>query len=472
MENSVDKIQPSVPYSPAGLDFKRILAISFRRRWLILAIALPILIVATVGTIRSTDMVTASSRVMIEANDTDELMYRSGRSDFTEILATAAQISMSIPVADKAATALMDSIPLLAEDDPDFQGEITQADLRDALLSGVDCGPVGESRIMRIAFSAPNPRFSLMAVDAITEAFIQYSVDRVRNKKAIGYFDEQIADTHSEIDSLLTVRAEILNSSEYSTFKISAQTESNHTRVLELDYQRARSARSGLQAKYDGFVKAMQENPDFVPVNEGGRFPLLVDRKMAVEAAKKELAALRNRYQESFALVQDQIATLATARDALREEQQNFLRDLRIQLEEASMREAIFAKAIQDRQTALLTFPAIERQVDSINLLIDTKRDLLKSLQVRRGEARLRADTDRRISNIIPLDTPSLDLEVAGSKKVLYLALAGFFAIALGLMAALFVDSQDHRLYDQREVEHYLQIPVMGSISDAVEIKD
>jgi len=468
----IQKHQQLSIVTSAALDFKSILAVSFRRRWLIAAIAVPIVLLAAYGTLSSTDIVTASARVLIESNNSDQLAFRSNREDITEIIATASQVGMSIPVAGIAAVALLDSMESLSQEDPNFSGEITQQDLTDALLGGVDCGPVGESRIMRIAFSDPNPKFCLMAVDALTEAFIDYSVEASKKTKALDYFDEQISNAHAEIDSLLGMRANILNLSHYSILETSAKTQSNYSGVLDLEYQRAKSRMVSLKSKLEGTQKAILENQDFVPVTDGPRYPLLIQRKIAVEEAKSKLADLRTKYTEDFALVQRQLSILATQRQALNDEQSNYIVDLEIQLKEADFAVESFSTAIQDREDFIRTFPDVQRQVDAINLKIDAKRDYLRSLQVRRGEYRLRADTDRRISNIIALDKPTIDMTVAGSKKALYLILASVFALALGFMTALFVDTQDHRLYNKRQVEQHLEIPVMSSISSSLEFKE
>jgi capsular polysaccharide biosynthesis protein len=56
-------------------------------------------------------------------------------------------------------------------------------------------------------------------------------------------------------------------------------------------------------------------------------------------------------------------------------------------------------------------------------------------------------------------------MRVAGSKKFLYLMLASMFAVALGFLSALFFENQDHRIYDRRQAEQALEIPVLGAIS-------
>jgi len=75
----IQKHQQLSIVTSAALDFKSILAVSFRRRWLIAAIAVPIVLLAAYGTLSSTDIVTASARVLIESNNSDQLAFRSNR---------------------------------------------------------------------------------------------------------------------------------------------------------------------------------------------------------------------------------------------------------------------------------------------------------------------------------------------------------------------------------------------------------
>ena len=463
--------QPVRAHTGRAVDLKGILSIVFRRRHIIFSVVLPIIFIATIGTLRSTDVVTARSRVLIEASMAGELSYRSGNENYDEIMATAAQIVMSVPVSEKAATALLDSVSVLAVDDPEFAGEITVTDLRDVLLGGVDCGQVGESRILNIAFSDANPRFSLMAVGALTDAFIEYNIESGKNLNATSYYEEQIALVHAEIDSLMAIRAGILNDSGYSTFRFLAQTESNFSSVMDLDYQRAKSRRMSMEESLRGVRAAIKTDPEFVPITDEHHYPLLIGAKSELMEARTKLAELQVRYTEDYGLVTRQEQLVEVALQVFFRERDNFVRKLEIRLDEAFQVESVFNQARAENIEALANFPDIEMRVDSINLQIDTRRELLKSLQLRRGEVRLASETDVRISNIIRLDEPLIEMSVTGGKKVLYLMLATVFAIVLGMMVAIFIENQDHRLYDIEQVETRLEVPVIGAISAARKIK-
>ena len=114
-------------------------------------------------------------------------------------------------------------------------------------------------------------------------------------------------------------------------------------------------------------------------------------------------------------------------------------------------------------------YPEIARQIKSIDVTIETQMDLLELMQTKRGEVRLKSATDSRVSNIVPLNKPTISGFVIGSKKAIYLSLATIFGLVLGLIAALFIDSQDHRIFDKYQVQEYLELPVLGSISKTEE---
>ena len=96
-----------------------------------------------------------------------------------------------------------------------------------------------------------------------------------------------------------------------------------------------------------------------------------------------------------------------------------------------------------------------------------TQLDLLESLHLKRGEVRLKAESDQRVSSVVSLNDPSINFDVAGSKKIIFLMISGILGLVLGSVAALLVDAQDHRIHDRRQAEQYLELPVLGAISPA-----
>ena len=458
-QSNSDRTPPSA--SAAGrYDAKEILSIIIRRRWLILAIVVPIILAAFIGTLRTTSSVTASTLVMVEPRQPENPTLGGGSINDDVVMSTAAQLAMSIPVAEKAAAALIDSIPGLAENDMSMQGLDSEVDLMGALLDGVDCRQREESNVLQITYSHQNERFSLLAVGALTTAFIDYNIERRQNPRAINYYTEQIRSVQTEVDSLMTDRAVVLNSAGISAFTDNPTASVNQIRFLEQEYFRARSNRLGVEARLNQLEKVIIEDPEFVPRDDNLR-----GLKNTYEGRLAKLADLKSRYNEGAPQIESQKELIASARVDLDRGRRDHVEWLSLQLEESRSIEEALREAVELQQAGLNDYPEVARKVDSLNLQIKNRQELLGSLQFKRGEVRLKSGSDLRISNIIRLNDPSIESVVAGSKKVLYLGLAVFFGLALGLICAMLVDNQDHRVYSPRQVEQYLDTPVLGAVS-------
>lgn len=444
---------------------KEVLAVIIRRRWVILGVAVPIIVVSSIGTMRSTDLVAASARVLIEAGQPENPTLSPNRVDYDVLMSTAAQIGMSLPVAQRAAVALMDSLPAIRAEDPRVPAVRNRKQLEGILLGGVDCSQVGESNILSIAFRHPSPIFSLSAVGALVDAYIAYGFESQQNLTAVDYYTDQIRMVQADIDSLMTLRSVLRREAGYSGLQVNAAAGINQIMALEQDFIRARSRREGIEVRLQGLLDAVAADPDYVPGSRAQENQNLVGLKSRLDEMKIALAELRIQYQEDSEWVRRQKELIEEARNDLHRERENYVADLRISLEEARQTEAVFSRAVTAMKAGIENYPDIERQIESLDLQIGTQRELLKALQLKRGEVRLKAQSDVRVSNIVLLDAPAIQMQVAGSKKMLYLGLAAAFAVALGFITAMFVETHDHRLYDPRNAEQVLEVPVLAAIS-------
>lgn len=467
MQYSIDRPRQVQQSAPHQLGPRHLLSVLFRRRWTVLGVALPIIVVATVGTLRTADSVTAAARVMIQARQPESPTFDNVQPDYTLLMSSAAQIGMSIPVADKAAATLLDSLGLIAKLHPRLAAVRGRQELRDLLLAGVDCSQVGESSILRIRYKHTSPEFALVAARAMMNAYIDFTIESQQNLQAVVYYDEQIRFVENGIDSLIQRRSEFRDEGGFSAFAANAQAAITQVYSLEQDLARARSRREGLQARLEQLEAAVRTDPDYAPAFGAGQSAIVVGLKNRLEDLRAKLEELRTQYTDDAEWVHRQRALIEEARMAFRRERDNYIRDQQIDLAEAVNAERSYAEAITSLKAQLVGYPKIEARVDELDMRITTQRELLRSLQVKRGEVRLKAQSDSRVSSIVVLNQPVIETIVASSKKMLYLILASFFAVALGVIGAFFLDNQDHRLYDRQQVEAVLEVPVLASVSDA-----
>lgn len=446
---------------------KEILAIIIRRRWVILGVVVPIFLLAFLATLRSSSTVTASTRVILETQGPESPSFGSQKVDYDVLMSTASQVVISIPVADMAAEALWDSIPSLMEYFPDFALLQNEGELRDLVFESVDCNQVGETNILEISVTHPSARFSMAAVSAITTAYMEYNILRQRNQPAVQYYSDQIDNVMAEIDSLQEVRASILEEFGLIAFDKSAQSNTAQIVEIERQYFTEQAHRKSLETMLSSIKEVSELEPRFFPQSEdmNGQELFVINRMLDEE--ETQLTKLRQQYQDDSEWVKRQEAVVNELREKFSKARANLISDMQIQLDISRSKEAAYKTAIdQQRQRAAL-YPEVNRQLSSVDVNIETQMDLLELLQTKRGEVRLKAASDYRISNIIPLNQPSISGFVGGSKRAIYLILATMFGLVLGLILALFLDNQDHRIYNKFELQEHLEIPVLGAITKA-----
>ncbi len=449
------------------MDLRSLVEVLIRRRWIILLVALPVILVAVVGTMRATQMFRARTTLMIEIGGAQNPRFYERAQNLDMILSAAAELAMSSPVARLAAEALEDSIPSFKRDYPEWFANVNNvADLKVVLNEGASSTHVGESNLLNLSYAHPDPSFALVGAGALADAFMLFNVRTKRNSPAVSYYTEQIDQTRSEIDSLMAIRTALLDETGVLGIQEDIRGSINQIRGLESEYFRTRSTRVGLEAELRGLQAAIAADPDFVPSATNNfaaslnRFKADYDTKVAI------IAELSQRYTDDSVWVQRERDQLELIRDEMYRERERYLQTLRVELDQARAVEESYLNA-QDTQIAGVSgYPAVRGRIEVIDVQLDGLKTLLQSLQLKRGEVRMASNSDIRITDAFLIEEPTLDMAVGGGRKMLYLIISVVLAIALGLVAAFFVESNDHRIYDRRRAELYLDVPVLGSLPD------
>jgi uncharacterized protein involved in exopolysaccharide biosynthesis len=161
------------------------------------------------------------------------------------------------------------------------------------------------------------------------------------------------------------------------------------------------------------------------------------------------------------------LGLISEARQVLKTERKYYISELEIELAEVEGQEEALREAVEEQTKSLVDYPRVQRLLTSYNLQVESRRDLLEGLQFKRGEVRLKASGDQRISNLVMLSGPTINNKIGGSKKILYIGVAFIFAFILGLIIAIFIDNQDHRIYNRRQASQVLDVPVLGTLSSS-----
>lgn len=451
-----------------GLVPRDVVFVLFRRRWILLAIALPIIIMGTLGLLGRTKTSTAATRVVVEFLNIDRPQWNvSGRNiDFDRELSTLANIAMSVSVADEAAVALKDSLTVIQGLNENLAKVQTQADLRDLLLGGLDVNVVGESNILEFRHTDPNPRIALMAAGALRTAFVHYENFGRRKRGAVAYYEEQINAVKVRIDTLLTVRGQILGEGGFTSLEDELRYSTGDAAESANTLRKVQADREQLQAEYNLLLGYLDRDPREFPAGQDqSRASTLVGWRDLVGKQEDALNSILSVHTDDSIPARRQRALLERSLERLRAEEVAYVESLRLALEGTTRREETIRAQLEAIQSNNRRLPEIYQKVSILDSEIKSLRDLLEDMQGKWGEVRMNEMADDRVSNIIVLTEPELIRALGGGKSAVYMAMIAVLALALGIVGAFVAESADHRVYVPREVEDKLKLPVFASVT-------
>lgn len=457
--------QQVVPGKTTGsdLDLKSLLSMLIRRRWVILGVALPIIVVSSIVTLRATDKIIASARLMIIGRQPETPDFVRGNINWDLEMSSAAQVVMSLPVARLAAASLVDTLKAMAEADPTFPVFNSKEEILNAIAGEIDCSQVGESNILNVNYSHTNSAFTLMVVKHVIDAYMQFTIKSQQNLPAVQYYMDQIDDLHVEIDSLFQKRVDIMERAGIQAMAGNTSAVLAQIRQLETSALQTRADRQALEARVSSIEAAVLSDPFYVP-DLGDR---VVSQTLQEHAddLRTQLADFRSQLKEGSDRITNKERQLSEIWKEIARERDDYIRGLRIRIDELSQREKAYFESILTQESAIEGYPDVQRHIEVIDVQITSQLDLLKAMEMKRGEVQLKAGADIRVSNIFPLDEPFVIKSMVGSRKSIYLATAALLALVLGIITGWFIDNQDHRIYDRSQAVNALDVPVLGAIS-------
>jgi uncharacterized protein involved in exopolysaccharide biosynthesis len=448
------------------LGVRDLVYVTFRRRWVVLAVWLPIIAFGVLGLYRQTGAFVASSTVMLELSEPSAPQNRGTvRSDeYDRAISTYANLGMSVPVAQRAASILADSLDVLVSIDPGYARlrEDNEA-MFEFILDNLSISRVAESNLMTIQSSSPYARASLMVNRAVRDAFLNYTANTARRAEAVVYYEEQLSQIRATIDSLLAEREAIA----LATGLADPLTDGRNTLQLQTSLQAQRfeleSQIAYQESQLDNLRAVIAGNADFVPTDVSGSN--LVGQRARLDDALAELTRLRTVHPEESPPVQRQMEQVVALRKTFRRSLGDYvdareieLNSMRTQLAEVN---AQLAEVEQDARK----LPNVRRRLTLIDAQVNAKTKFMRDLQGKLGDVVLSAQADERVNRLLAVTEPEIVTVISPLRRYLYMGLLAVAGLVLGLLVALLVDRSDNRIYNVTSLGEAVDAPVLGAVS-------
>ncbi len=468
MSQLLPESQRPVRPEDGGFSLRSIVTVIFRRRLVILAIALPLIAIGGINLFGQAGAYTASAQIVVDLARVDLPKWNvNGRNvDYNRDLNTLTNSAMTMTVAQAAAFILQDSIPTMKSlvknlyflDEPNALAEF--------LLEGFDVSVLGESAILDLRFTSSSARVSLMAVEAMRSAFLDFQVNVQKNTRSVEYYSEQLASIRANMDSLLVVRGEVMVEAGFSSMNDEMRYRGSLLVNTETELLRTEVERRGLESKHKKLVSFLEGDPrDFPMGTDENMSSTLVYWMNTLAGHDDEMNKILSLYTADSAVATRHKELIEESVKNLAAEERKYVRSFELSLIALKEQEATLGRQVVSVQERNSNANEVYRKVSLLDSELKALNELLESLQAKIGEVSLAQFADDRVSSTSVLSNPSIISVLTGGTTIIYFVALVFIAIALGLICGFVIENLDHRLYSPVGVEENLKLPVFASVS-------
>ena len=336
-------------------------------------------------------------------------------------------------------------------------------DLIDAYIDRLEIAPVQRTRLVKIAFSTPDPDLAARVANMHARAYLEQGIERRShaNEEARQFLRGKLAELKDRVEKSEAA----LHRYRRDRGIISLDNRENIVvdRLADLTKRltEAEADRIGLEAQMRLIRK-----------NEYDALPAVIDNRL-IQTLKGELAHLEGQRASLAAQLQpgdpvlDQLQPkVEQTRRRLQQERQRTVAGIKSAYTAVRQKEDELRAKMEQQKTAALSlkdaavdYTILAREADTNRQLYDSVLQRLKEMEVA---------TALRASNVSVIDQAVPPLQPSRPKKGLSLLCSAVLGLAGGVGLAFFVEYLNNTLRTSQEVERYLHLPSLGMIPDFV----
>ncbi len=476
-------------------DYLRVI---FKRRWLIATVLLIVVVTVTIESFRMTPIFRATAQVMIESDnpkvvDIEEVLrvnktdadYYQTQYGILKSKALVLKVIKSLTLKENPEFAgLKNGFSLRAifqgiigwlknifssaeaKTDPQLEEDKENNFLIKSYLGRLRIEPIRQSRLVNVSFEAKNPQLAARIANAHAQLFIESNIERKfsASQQAVGWLNQSIKEEekklqHSE-ESLQAYREKqglididfgerqgiILQSlNDLNAALTKAQTEKIEKMQLYTELQ-----------KFSGRPELVESLPAVV-----GN-PLIQELQANYIALSGEYSKLSQKYGPEHPNMVRLSSEMRGVREKIAQEVRKIAQSIETESRLASDKEKAIIAAMEVKKKEALDLNQKQIKYDVLKREADTTRSLFESLLKRAKEATVTEGLN--ITNIAVVDPARVPETPVKPKKLQNIFLALIVGFTLGIGLAFFLEYLDNTIKTPDEVEHYLNIPLLGVV--------
>ncbi len=335
--------------------------------------------------------------------------------------------------------------------------------LIDAYLAQLMIEPEPRTRLVRVAFTSPDPVLSARIVEAHVQAYIsrgtQLRAQASRNAQEflrvkLGELEKRVEESEAALNKYRQDRG-IVGSPRGD------KTEVVMGRIVDLSKALtvAETQRITLEAQ-ENLVK----NSDYKSLPAVQTSQVVENLKAQLSAVESEYESMASQYKPDYPPLGELAAKKRALSARLNDEMRRVAAGIEWKFRAAQEREDELRKEIESEKHVAAALNQASLQDAVLAREVYSNQELYRSVLARMNELGMAAAISA--SNVSIVDEPEVPLAPSSPKKLLTLSLVGLFALFCGVSSAFFLDHFDDSFEDPEEIEDSLRLPSLGTVPD------
>lgn len=336
------------------------------------------------------------------------------------------------------------------------------------LQANLEVKPLRDTRLVEIAYTAPNPELAARIANGVAEAYIDWGVETrfATVGRASSFLASQIEALKREIQE----KEAQLQAYSRRTDIVALDPNSNVTlqrlEGLNKDYVEAVSQRIQKEARYKELMGSQEEAvADLV---SGGLVGQLRAEQLKLE---RDYATKLNTFKPDWPAMQELKARIDKGRQHLekviQETVSNAREQAKAEYQAALRREQSLAQELAKQKAEAMQLNSVAVEYNNLKVEVSTRRSLLDELLRKQAETEVSSRLgNSRESNIMVVDRALPPASAFRPSLQRNLALGGALGLFLGVGLVFLAEYLDRRVKSPEEVDRLVGLPVLATIPD------
>jgi succinoglycan biosynthesis transport protein ExoP len=448
-------------------DYLRII---YKRRYTVFTFFIIVFIVVLIGTLSSTPIYKASTKVLIEKAEPSNLsmMYPYYMPYDPEFYETQYQLIKSTSVAQKVVNmlSLERTFESYFKDNKnrfsDGEDAVKTNVLANIISSGITVSPVKNSKIVNISYMSTNPEFATLVANSVAKAYIEEILEMKMShtRYALEWMTKKAEEEKVKLEKSERALQEYMKANDIVTLqnKIAITPE----KLTEFNSQliKAETKRKELESLYNKIVKVSIKDAETIPAISSDQ--TIQSLRGQILKAEQNIEDLSKKYGRKHPAMIRALEEHNVLEEKRKQEIRRVIESIKNEHELARSNEASLRGMLSNTKAEALNLNEKFIQYGVLTRDVETNRQLYDALIKRIKEQSVTEEIQTvNVWVVEKAEKPQYPVKPRKSLNILLGIIVGLFG---GVGLAFFFEYLDNTIKSPDEVETKLGIPVLGIV--------